>query len=87
MDVLDPGRLDEARSWTWDEFTALPAEDVTVDIPCVTKWSKLDTRRNGVSVDTLLDGIEPALGAVERSRYAGRSWMPEEGLEPPTRGL
>jgi DMSO/TMAO reductase YedYZ molybdopterin-dependent catalytic subunit len=81
------GAVDEARSWTWDEFTAPPAEDETVDIHCVTKWSKLDTRRNGVSVDTLLDDIEPTLGAVERSRYAGRSWMPEEGLEPPTRGL
>jgi hypothetical protein len=23
VDVLDPGRRDEARSWTWDEFTAL----------------------------------------------------------------
>ena len=33
---------DEARSWTWAEFT-LPAEDVTIDIHCVTKWSKLDT--------------------------------------------
>jgi DMSO/TMAO reductase YedYZ molybdopterin-dependent catalytic subunit len=33
---------DEARSWTWDEFT-LPAENVTIDIHCVTKWSKLDT--------------------------------------------
>ena len=29
-----------------------------VDIHCVTKWSKLDTRWRGVSVDTLLDGIE-----------------------------
>ena len=38
------GAGDEALSWTWDEFTALPAEDVTVDIHCVTKWSKLDTR-------------------------------------------
>jgi DMSO/TMAO reductase YedYZ molybdopterin-dependent catalytic subunit len=44
VDVLDPGRLDEARSWTWDEFTALPAEDVIVDIHCVTKWIELDTR-------------------------------------------
>jgi DMSO/TMAO reductase YedYZ molybdopterin-dependent catalytic subunit len=44
VDVLDPGRRDEPRSSTWDEFTALPAEDVTVDIHCVTKWSKLDTR-------------------------------------------
>jgi hypothetical protein len=38
------GAGDEARSWTWDEFTALPAEDVTVDIHYVTKCSKLDTR-------------------------------------------
>jgi DMSO/TMAO reductase YedYZ molybdopterin-dependent catalytic subunit len=38
------GAGDEARSWTWDEFTALPAEHVTVDIHCVTKWSELDTR-------------------------------------------
>ncbi len=29
--------------WTWQEFMALPREDVTVDIHCVTKWSKLDT--------------------------------------------
>jgi DMSO/TMAO reductase YedYZ molybdopterin-dependent catalytic subunit len=52
VDVRDPGAVDEARSWTWDEFTALSAEDVTVDIHCVTKWSKLDTRWKGVSVDT-----------------------------------
>jgi DMSO/TMAO reductase YedYZ molybdopterin-dependent catalytic subunit len=38
------GAEDEARSRTWDEFTALPAEDVTIDIHCVTKRSKLDTR-------------------------------------------
>jgi len=43
VNALDPGRRDAARSWTWDEFTALPAEDVTVDIHCVTKWSRLDT--------------------------------------------
>jgi DMSO/TMAO reductase YedYZ molybdopterin-dependent catalytic subunit len=36
----------------------LPAEDITVDIHCVTKWSKLGTHWMGVSVDTLLDGIE-----------------------------
>src|SRR5438132_8692245 len=47
-----------AGRWTWDEFRALPAEDVTVDIHCVTKWSKLATTWRGVSVDTLLEGIE-----------------------------
>jgi len=47
-----------AARWTWDEFRALPAEDVTVDIHCVTKWSKLGTTWRGVSVDTLLDDVE-----------------------------
>src|SRR5688572_31133224 len=28
------------RSWTWDEFQALGPTDVTVDIHCVTRWSK-----------------------------------------------
>jgi DMSO/TMAO reductase YedYZ molybdopterin-dependent catalytic subunit len=48
------GALDTALSWTWEEFLALPSETPTVDIHCVTKWSKLDTTWRGVSVDTLL---------------------------------
>src|SRR6187431_2532649 len=48
----------EPVSWTWDEFKALPSEDVTVDIHCVTRWSKLDTVWQGVSLDTVLDGVE-----------------------------
>jgi DMSO/TMAO reductase YedYZ molybdopterin-dependent catalytic subunit len=51
------GEVDAPRRWTWDEFRALPSEEVTRDIHCVTKWSKLDTIWQGVSVDTLLDGI------------------------------
>ena len=44
-------------SWTWAEFQALPAETVTVDIHCVTRWSKLDTSWTGVSLDVLLDAV------------------------------
>jgi DMSO/TMAO reductase YedYZ molybdopterin-dependent catalytic subunit len=40
--------------WSWDEFHALPRERPIVDIHCVTKWSKLGTKWEGVSVDTLL---------------------------------
>ena len=40
--------------WTWDEIQALPHETVTRDIHCVTKWSKLDTVWEGISVDTLI---------------------------------
>ena len=45
------------KSWTWEEFRALPTENVTVDIHCVTRWTKLDTEWRGVPVDTLLDQV------------------------------
>jgi DMSO/TMAO reductase YedYZ molybdopterin-dependent catalytic subunit len=51
------GQVGDPVSWPWDEFLALPSETVTVDIHCVTKWSKLDTAWKGVSVDTLLDAV------------------------------
>jgi DMSO/TMAO reductase YedYZ molybdopterin-dependent catalytic subunit len=51
------GAVDEARTWTWEEYQALPMEQFTVDIHCVTRWSKLGTAWTGVSVDTLLDGV------------------------------
>jgi DMSO/TMAO reductase YedYZ molybdopterin-dependent catalytic subunit len=50
--------------WSWEEFRALPSETVTVDIHCVTKWSKLDTTWEGVSVDTLIDGLDADAGYV-----------------------
>ena len=53
--------------WTWDEFQALPHESVTADIHCVTKWSKLDTVWEGVSVDTLL--AEAVARDVESAPY------------------
>ena len=40
--------------WTWPEFQDLPHTRVTVDIHCVTKWSKLDTVWEGVTIDDLL---------------------------------
>jgi DMSO/TMAO reductase YedYZ molybdopterin-dependent catalytic subunit len=52
------GQVDQPRTWTWNEFQALPHETVTRDIHCVTKWSKLDTVWTGVSLDRLLDGVE-----------------------------
>ena len=58
------GAVDQERSWTWEEFQALPKETPTVDIHCVTTWSKFDTDWEGVSVDTLLDGVEPLGGYV-----------------------
>ena len=52
------GAVDEPRTWTWEQFQALPSEEVTRDIHCVTHWSKLGTTWRGVAVDTLLQGVE-----------------------------
>ena len=59
------GRGGQQKTWSWAEFRALPSQDVTVDIHCVTKWSKLDTAWQAVSVDTLVD----LAGMSARSRY------------------
>jgi DMSO/TMAO reductase YedYZ molybdopterin-dependent catalytic subunit len=52
------GLVDEPATWTWEEFLALPSEEVRKDIHCVTKWSKLDVDWKGVSVDVLLENVE-----------------------------
>lgn len=44
--------------WSWVELLQLPREEITVDIHCVTKWSKLDTSWEGVSLDTLMEGTD-----------------------------
>jgi DMSO/TMAO reductase YedYZ molybdopterin-dependent catalytic subunit len=41
--------------WNWQQFESLPQTTLTVDIHCVTKWSKLDTKWQGVTIDALLN--------------------------------
>jgi DMSO/TMAO reductase YedYZ molybdopterin-dependent catalytic subunit len=61
----------QSRSWDWAAFRALPHEDITVDLHCVTKWSKLGTTWRGVSLDTLLDGVETAAEFALARSYGG----------------
>jgi len=51
------GLVKEPRKWSWPEFNELPSRDYVVDISCVTRWTKLDTRWRGVSLDTLLERV------------------------------
>ncbi|GAA2143464.1 sulfite oxidase-like oxidoreductase [Actinomadura napierensis] len=57
--------------WSWAEFRALPAETPTVDIHCVTKWSKLATTWTGVSLDTLLADVETTADYALARSYGG----------------
>ena len=57
--LMIDGSVDEAVSWNWEELLALPAETFTLDIHCVTSWSKLDTTWTGVSLDVVLADADP----------------------------
>lgn len=57
--------------WTWDEFMELPAEDITTDIHCVTRWSKLGTSWRGVSIDTLLEAVDTEATHAMAHSYGG----------------
>ncbi|MEU4557195.1 sulfite oxidase-like oxidoreductase [Actinoplanes sp. NPDC023936] len=61
----------EKHAWDWKEFTALPAEEFTVDIHCVTKWSKLGTTWKGVALDTLFEDVESAADYTMAHSYGG----------------
>ncbi len=58
------GAIGQPRTWSWQEFLALPSEQITRDIHCVTKWSKFDTVWTGVSLDVVLDGIDAGAGYI-----------------------
>jgi DMSO/TMAO reductase YedYZ molybdopterin-dependent catalytic subunit len=49
------GLVEEAKVWNWESFNNLPRTKVTLDIHCVTRWSKLDTQWEGVSLKNLVD--------------------------------
>jgi DMSO/TMAO reductase YedYZ molybdopterin-dependent catalytic subunit len=56
FDVTGVDGTSHALSWT--QLMELPDEEITVDIHCVTKWSKLDTHWRGVPINTVLDATE-----------------------------
>ena len=67
------GLVEAPVTWRWDQFQALPRQDWTVDISCVTKWTKLDMQWTGVSIDTLLEAVtlDPAARFVVAHSYGG----------------
>jgi DMSO/TMAO reductase YedYZ molybdopterin-dependent catalytic subunit len=61
----------EVTRWDWSAFTALPSEEITKDLHCVTRWSKLGTDWRGVSLDTLLADVETGADYVMAHSYGG----------------
>lgn len=57
--------------WSWDELLALGVDDITVDIHCVTHWSKLDMAWRGVSLDKLFENVESSYDFTMVHSYGG----------------
>lgn len=61
----------ERTTWTWDQLMALPIDDVTTDIHCVTRWSKLGTAWRGVRLDHLMEQVETTADFTMVHSYGG----------------
>src|SRR3989442_6593543 len=63
--------ISQEHRWSWSEMLALPSETPTVDIHCVTRWSKLGTSWQGVSLDTLFADVDTASDYAMIHSYGG----------------
>ena len=63
--------LGARHQWSWSDLMALPAGEPTVDLHCVTKWSKLHTDWKGVSLDVLMQDVESTADYALISSYGG----------------
>jgi DMSO/TMAO reductase YedYZ molybdopterin-dependent catalytic subunit len=64
------GEVEEQVVLTWEQLLAMPAVELTFDIHCVTKWSKLDTTWKGVKVTDLLALARPLPTATHLLSHA-----------------
>jgi len=48
------GEVEQEQRLTWEQFAALPRTRRTMDIHCVTRWSKMETAWEGVTLQTLI---------------------------------
>ena len=51
------GLVEDEIVWTWDEFLKLPRTEVACDIHCVTRWSRLDNRFEGVHIGEIMKRV------------------------------
>ncbi len=60
------GEVENEMRWTWKEFLAIPTTTITTDVHCVTRWSKFDTKWEGVLFRDFvkLFGVKPTANYV-----------------------
>jgi len=77
------GEVEEEASWDWEEFNKLPRAGLEMDIHCVTRWSKFDTKWEGVSLNTLIQegfiNVKPEANyVIQHAEYGFTANLPLE---------
>jgi DMSO/TMAO reductase YedYZ molybdopterin-dependent catalytic subunit len=78
------GEVENPIALSWEELKQLPASEVTVDIHCVTRWSRFDTRFRGVHWRDLAELVRPQPAArfvVAHAEQGFTSNLPIEAIE------
>jgi DMSO/TMAO reductase YedYZ molybdopterin-dependent catalytic subunit len=78
------GEVEDELTLSWEELQRLPTRDVTVDIHCVTRWSRFDTSFTGVHWSELARLVRPKPSArfvVAHAEQGFTSNLPLEALE------
>jgi DMSO/TMAO reductase YedYZ molybdopterin-dependent catalytic subunit len=58
-DLTVTGEVERDLTLTWEQLLELPSREVTVDIHCVTRWSRFDTTFKGVHWSELAKLVSP----------------------------
>jgi len=53
------GEVERPLTLTWDQLLELPSREITVDIHCVTRWSRFDTTFKGVHWSEIAKLVAP----------------------------
>jgi len=80
------GDVETPFTLNWTEFRQLPVSETTLDIHCVTRWSKLDTTWQGVAMSHIAEVAQPRPGVrfvIFHAEYGFTSNVPlEVALDP-----
>jgi DMSO/TMAO reductase YedYZ molybdopterin-dependent catalytic subunit len=75
------GLVEQEVRWTWEEFQSLPRTEVTCDIHCVTRWSRLDNRFEGVHIQEIMKRVRPTPEARHVMVHADPDYTTNLALE------
>lgn len=77
------GAVETPLELSWEQFRALPSTRMTLDLHCVTAWSKFDTQWEGLAVRTLIEAglVRPLPNArfvIQHAEYGYTTNLPLE---------